>query len=111
MTGKFFVSQVKVTRTKKTITLIGKPKKTDGVNKEQIAEENYFKIGTSEGFNFALITAPDYFSSGIDSFRSLLGSVVHLVDIPVRALLRIYPSKSAFEEWIATPLIIIEDDR
>lgn len=111
VTGKFFVSQVKVTRTKQTITIIGKPKETDGATKEQVAEENYFKISANDEVNFALITAPDYFSSGIDSFRSLLGSVVHLVDIPVRALLRIYPSKSAFEEWIATPLIIIEDDR
>lgn len=111
VTGKFFVSQVKVTRTKHSITLIGKPKETDGTTKKQVAEENYFKISANDGVSFALITAPDYFSSGIDSFRSLLGSVVHLVDIPVRALLRVYPSKSAFDEWIATPFIIIEDDR
>ncbi len=111
VTGKLFVSQVKVTRTKQTITLIGKPKETNDTTKEQVAEENYFKISANDGDNFALITAPDYFSSGVDSFRSLLGSVVHLVEIPVRALLRVYSSKSAFEEWIATPLIIIEDDR
>lgn len=110
-TGNFFVSQVKITRTKHTVTIIGKPKETDGATKDQVTEENYFKIRASDATNFALITAPDYFSSGIDSFRDLLGSVVHLVDIPVRALLRIYPSKSAFEEWLATPLIIIEDDR
>lgn len=110
VTGNFFVSQVKVTRTKQTFTIVGKPKETDSTTKEQVAEESYFKISTNDEINFALITAPDYFSSGIDSFRSLTGSVVHLVDIPVRALLRIYPSKSAFEEWIATPLIIIEDD-
>jgi len=67
--GKFFVSKVKVTRTKQTINLIGKPKETDGVTKEQVAEESYFKISTSDEVNFALITAPDYFSSGIDSFR------------------------------------------
>lgn len=111
VTGNFFVSQVKVTRTKHNVTIIGKPKEIDGITKEQVAEENYFKISVSDEVNFALITAPDYFSSGIDSFRNLLGSVVHLVDMPVRALLRIYPSKSAFEEWLATPLIIIEDDR
>jgi len=55
--------------------------------------------------------SPDSGSLFQTILRSLLGSVVHLIDIPVRALLRIYPSKSAFEEWIATPLIIIEDDR
>lgn len=109
--GNLFVSQVKVTRAKHTVTIVGKPKETDGATKEQVAEENYFKISASDKASFALITSADYFSSGIDSFRDLLGSVVHLVDIPVRALLRIYPSKSAFEEWIATPLIIIEDDR
>jgi len=59
--GKFFVSKVKVTRTKQTINLIGKPKETDGVTKEQVAEESYFKISTSDEVNFALITAPDYF--------------------------------------------------
>ncbi len=111
VTGNLFVSQVQVTRTKHVVSIIGKHQKDDVTAKEQVAEENYFQIRASDGTKFALITAPDYFSSGIDSFRNLLGSVVHLVDIPVRALLRIYPSNSAFEEWIATPLIIIEDGR
>lgn len=56
VTGNFFVSQVKVTRTKHNVIIIGKPKEIDGITKEQVAEENYFKISVSDEVNFALIT-------------------------------------------------------
>lgn len=108
--GNLFVSKVTVTRSAQTFRVLGKPKDNEGETKKQIAEENYFQIRGADATRFALLTTPDYFFSGIDSFRDLLGTVVDLIDIPVRALLRIHPSKSAFEEWIATPLLIIEDE-
>lgn len=110
VSGSLSVAKVKLSQTKHTTTLIGAPKKSDKPVTENIAEERFFKIRTAEDVQFALITSPDYFSSGIDSFQSLLGTIVHQVDIPVRALIRVFSSKSAFDEWIATPLIIIEED-
>ncbi len=111
VSGSLSVAKVKVSQTKHTVTIIGPPKKIDKPVTENIAEERFFKITTSDNTKFALITSPDYFSSGIDSFQSLLGTVVHQVDIPVRALVRVFSSKSAFDEWIAAPLIIVEEDR
>jgi len=111
VSGSLSVAKVKLSQTKHTSTLIGAPKKSDKPVTENIAEERFFKICTAEDIKFALITSPDYFSSGIDSFQSLLGTVVHQVDIPVRALVRVFSSKSAFDEWIAAPLIIVEEDR
>ncbi|WP_324731399.1 hypothetical protein [Pseudomonas paeninsulae] len=110
ISGSLSVAKVKLSQTKQTYTLIGEPKKSDTPVTEHLAEERFFKINGTGNVNFALITSPDYFFSGIDSFQSLLGTVVHQVDIPVRALIRVFSSKSAFDEWIATPLVIIESD-
>ncbi|MBD2837109.1 hypothetical protein ID144_08680 [Pseudomonas sp. JM0905a] len=106
--GTLSVAKVTSSKTKKTETIIGKPKESDGITTEKLAEERFFKIGGEDNLELALITSPDYFSSGIDSFQSLLGTVVHQVNIPVKALVRVFSSKSAFDEWIACPLVIIE---
>lgn len=111
VSGSLSVAKVKLSQTEHTSTLIGMPMKSEKPVTKNIAEERFFKIRTAEDIKFALITSPDYFSSGIDSFQSLLGTVVHQVDIPVRALVRVFSSKSAFDEWIAAPLIIVEEDR
>jgi len=111
VSGSLSVAEVKLTRKKHTITIIGTPDKKEKSVTENMAEERFFKIKTSDKTKFALITSQDYFFSGVDSFQSLLGTVVHQVDIPVRALVRVFSSKSAFDEWIAAPLIIFEEDR
>lgn len=111
VSGSLSVAKVKISQKTHTSTIIGAPKKNDNLATENVAEQTFFKISTSDNTKFALITSPDYFSSGIDSFQSLLGTVVHQVDIPVRALVRVFSSKSAFDEWIASPLIILEEDR
>ncbi|RBP71119.1 hypothetical protein [Marinobacter nauticus] len=76
---------------------------------EFVAEEKFFLVKSGES-KFALITSPDYFASGLDAFPELQGSVVDQVNIPVRALLRVFPAKSAFEEWVSSPLVILERD-
>jgi hypothetical protein len=94
VSGRLFVSKVEVTRSA-----------TD-----ERTEHYYFKVSTKDESTFALITSDDYFSSGIDAFRELQGNIIEFIDMPVRALLRVYPAHSAFGEWIATPFIIFEDD-
>jgi len=108
VTGTLSVAKVTLSQTKHTVTIIGTPKESDGITTEKLAEERFFRICGEDNLKLALITSPDYFYSGIDSFQSLLGTVVHQVSIPVRALVRVFSSKSALDEWIACPLIIIE---
>jgi hypothetical protein len=76
---------------------------------EFVAEEKFFLVKSGES-KFALITSPDYFTTGLDAFPGLQGSVVNQVNIPVRALLRVFSAKSSFEEWVSSPLVILEKD-
>ncbi len=72
------------------------------------AEDTYFGIDDEEGNKFALITSPEYFTTGINAAVKLNKTVIHQIDIPVKALLKIYSAKSSFKEWIAIPLVILE---
>lgn len=72
------------------------------------ASETYFAIHAQSGVKLALITTPDYFSSGLDALTKLSETVLDKASIPVRALVRVYAATSSFKEWIAVPLVIIE---
>ncbi|MEL4415608.1 hypothetical protein [Shewanella algae] len=107
--GCMFTSAVTVKRKKSTITLIGKPSAPNPEYQEKIvAEESYFSIEDQNNNKFALITTSDYFSSGIEPLLALRESVVGELEFKVKALLRVLPAKSSFKEWLAVPLVILE---
>ena len=107
--GRLSVHKIKVTRKQHTITIVGSPKdKGDTAPTEQlIGEETYFGIHASNDAKFALLTSSDYFLDALDTVPKLLGTVVDRIDLPVRALIKVFPAASAMEEWIACPLVIV----
>ena len=73
------------------------------------ATETYFAIRTKGGsLKLALVTTPDYFSSGVAALLRLYDTVLDQVSIPVRALVRVYGATSSFKEWVAVPLLAYE---
>jgi hypothetical protein len=72
------------------------------------ASETYFAIRNKSGLKVALVTTPSYFVSGLDALIRLNGTVVEEVEIPVKALIRVFAAQSSFNEWLATPFIILE---
>lgn len=108
VSGSLTVSKLEIKRSTSTITIIGKPPGPSADSKEQlVAEESYFSINSKEG-EFALISNQDYFMSGISSFRELTGTVIDLMEIPIKALIRIYSAQTSFKHWIAVPMVIWE---
>lgn len=74
--------------------------------------ETYFAIQCLQPrLQIALITTPDYFSSGLGALLQLYDTVLEHVSIPVRALVRVYDAQSSFKEWIAVPLVIYEHEQ
>ena len=88
--------------------------KTHGSRKQayydpEKASETYFALRTAQGrLKIALITTPDYFSSGLGSLLKLCETVLESVSIPVRALVRVYDATSSFHEWVGIPLVVYE---
>jgi hypothetical protein len=72
-----------------------------------VASETYFAIHGS-GLKLALITTPDYFTSGLNALTKLYETVLEETTIPVKALVRVIASRSTFNEWIGIPLVILE---
>jgi hypothetical protein len=72
-----------------------------------VASETYFAIHGG-GLKLALITTPDYFSSGLNALTKLYETVLEETTIPVTALVRVMASRSTFNEWIGVPLVILE---
>jgi hypothetical protein len=74
--------------------------------------ETYFAIRTENGnLKIALVTTPDYFSSGVGALLRLYETVLEKVSVPVRALVRVYGATSSFQEWIGVPLLVYESKR
>lgn len=106
--GTLTIEKIVVKRQKYTLTIIGNPSEPDEDNKEKIvAEESYYSIH-SENSKFALVPTPDYFTSGVASFRELSGTVVGPLELPVTALIRVYSAQTSFKQWIAVPMVILE---
>ena len=72
------------------------------------ASLTYFAIHGADGIKLALITTPDYFSSGLDALNGLYETVLDQVSIPVKALVRVFAANSSFKEWITVPLVVLE---
>ena len=72
-----------------------------------VASETYFAIHDGD-LKLALITTPDYFSSGLNALTKLYETVLEETTIPVTALVRVMASRSTFNEWIGVPLVILE---
>lgn len=106
--GALYISSIKVTRKRYTIVLVGKQEEDDDSKETFIAEEKYFCIRDDSNNTFALMTSPDYFSSGYDGLLGLSGTVVDTVKLKIKSLLRVLPAKSSFGEWITIPLLIEE---
>ena len=106
--GNLTIDYVERIRETKTITLFGKPQnKEHGNKKEKLGEESFFAIYGKEA-NFALVPTEEYWVSGVGSFRELIKNVIGPIDIPVRALLRVYAAHTPSGQWMSVPLIISE---
>ncbi len=106
--GSLTIEKVVVKRRKHTITFIGKPPEPSDDDKERvIGEECYFSIHSEES-NFALVPTKDYFVSGVSSFQELTETVIGPIEMPIKALIRIYSVQTSFKQWVAVPMVIIE---
>lgn len=72
------------------------------------AEDQLYQIRLQSGKGYALITTPEYFSSGFGNFVKLQKTVLKEMSIPVTAYIRVTASKSYDEQWISIPLVIFE---
>jgi hypothetical protein len=108
--GTLGISKIKVTRTKQTITLIGKPDPNKNAKSEEfIGEEAFFSFKSGDA-KFALSPTDQYFMSGIAAFKGLTHLLVDRLSLPSRALVRVFSANTSFGEWIATPLVIYDTD-
>lgn len=106
--GNLRIHTIKRTRYTSSITIFGPPpEKSEKKGPEVLGEESYYAI-ESKKYKFALVPTELYWTSGVAAFQDLIDNVIGPLDIPVRALLRIYAAKTSFEQWMAVPLIIQE---
>jgi len=108
VSGSLTIEKVEVKRRKYTITIIGNPPETSDDDKERlVGDECYFSIHSEEG-SFALVPTPDYFMSGLSSFQELTETVIGPIEMPIKALIRVYSVQTSFKQWVAVPMVIME---
>ena len=73
-----------------------------------VQTEALFHIRPKPGIDFALITTPEYFFSGMGTFVKLQDTLLMEMSIKVRAYLRVTTARSHVGQWIAIPLLILE---
>lgn len=85
--------------------------KQDRVTNEHttLSSATYFSIRGAHGLSLALITTPDYFDSGLDTLAKIHETLLKELSIPVRALVRVIAAKSYMNQWVAVPLVVLED--
>lgn len=113
--GKLTIEKIEAKRSKSTLTFVGNPKSAENISAglppsyhdELIGEETYYSVHTNTE-NFALIPTPDYFVSGVASFRDLADTVVGPIEIPVKALIRVFSVQTSFKQWVTVPIVIHE---
>lgn len=71
-------------------------------------EDQLYQIRLKGRKGYALITTPEYFSSGFGNFVKLQKTVLKVMSIPVRAYVRVTAAKSYDNQWIGVPLVILE---
>lgn len=106
--GNLTIDHIERTRETKTLIRIGNPQEKDkGNSKEKLGEESFFSLYEKKA-KYALVATEEYWVSGLSSFQNLIKNVIGPIDIPIKALLRVYAAHTPFEQWIAVPLIMIE---
>ncbi|MES2192182.1 MAG: hypothetical protein V4454_18845 [Pseudomonadota bacterium] len=78
---------------------------------EIVEESSHFSLKTDANLNFAFITTPEYFYSGFDTLLKIQRTVMKDMQWPVRAFVRVLPAQGHVAEWIAVPLIILEESK
>lgn len=73
-----------------------------------LASDAFFQLRVRPGVDFALITTPEYFVLGLDTFLKMQDTLLKEMSIPVRALLRTFAARGHANQWVAVPLIILE---
>jgi len=81
-------------------------KKKEG--EETLAGEKMYHIHVDHKTKVALMTTPEYFSSGMDSFARLQGVLVKEISIPIRAYVRLTSVQAWGGQLIAIPYAILE---
>jgi hypothetical protein len=73
-----------------------------------LSSEGYFQLRIEPGFSFALITTPEYFALGLDTFLKMQDTLLKEMSIPVRVFLRALAAKDHTSQWVAVPLVVLE---
>ena len=73
-----------------------------------LASEALFQIRPKPGVDYALITTPEYFSTGFGTFVKLQDTLLKEMSIPVRAYVRVAAARGHMDQWVAMPLLILE---
>lgn len=74
-----------------------------------LASDSFFQLRLRPGASFALITTPEYFLHGFNTFLRMQETVLKEMSIPVRAYVRTLAAQSYYQgEWVAVPLVVLE---
>jgi hypothetical protein len=77
---------------------------------QEKTESEHFQIRQSPTSQLSLITTPEYFFSGIGTFVRLQKTVLKEMSIPIRAYVRVVAANDYFNQWIAIPLVLLEQE-
>ena len=81
--------------------------KTTGEH-ETLAADAFFQLNARPSLDLALITTPEYFALGLDTFLRMQQTLLKDMSIPVRAFVRVLAAKSHTDQWVAVPLVVLE---
>lgn len=72
------------------------------------ATDQFFGITAAGAFKLALISNPSYFALGMDTFLRMQQTALDHMTIPVRAYVRIFSAQTHMPQWVAVPLLMLE---
>lgn len=75
---------------------------------ETLSEGEYFQLREKPGVDIALITTPEYFALGLNTFLKMKETLLKEMSLPVRAYVRVMAAQSHLKQWVAVPLVIFE---
>jgi hypothetical protein len=75
---------------------------------ETLAEDEYFQLRQKPNVDIALITTPEYFSLGLDTFLKMQKTLLKEMSLPVKAYVRVMAAQSHDRQWVGVPLVILE---
>lgn len=88
-------------------------KRTTGYGEKEkvIGKENYFALVKEENkFGLAIVPTKEYWVSGVSSFQTLIENVIGPIEMPVKMLARIYSAETSFNEPMAVPILILDEN-